>query len=476
MMRIRQGSAAAGIVLAALFVGQMVHTDAARSQTGPTLSVVSEDPYANRNTFHRTEAEPDSFTDGSTVVAAFQVGRAHTCGASNLGWSVSRDAGRTWTDGFLPPTTVRATPPGPWIRTTDPVVAYDAKHDTWLAAGLGFANCHESAAVFVSRSTDGARTFDEPIIVEPSTPSDQLGRDSIACDNYSTSPYFGHCYMQWDDEAHNLRLEMATSTDGGLAWKRAAIREETHVIDGQPLVQPDGTVVMPIDQCCPTRIDAFISTDGGRTFSGHGTNYSGPLAIRGVRASNVRGNLIMSVEAPNISADIDASGRIYVVWPDCRFRRDCSQNDVVMSTTTDGRRWSSVVRIPIDDRASFVDHFLPVVAVDPATSGASAHIAILYYFYPDADCTVETCELSVGFVSSTDGGATWASQQLAGPFKNTWLPLKRDGYFVGDYFSVSFVSGNAIAVFTVASEGACELGDITSCNTWESSATIPVGS
>jgi hypothetical protein len=325
------------------------------------------------------------------------------------------------------------------------------------------------------RSSDGGQTFDEPVVVQPSKSSDGVDKDWITCDNTPTSPYFGYCYVQWDDPAHNLRLEVAASTDGGLTWTRAAIRKETHVIDGQPLVQSDGTVVMPIDQCCPTRIDAFISTDGGKTFSGHGTNYTGSLAIRDVRASKVRGRLTMPIEPPAISADIDASGKIYVVWTDCRFRRGCAQNDVVMSTTTDGRDWSPVARIPIDDRTSSVDHFLPAVAVDPMTSGGSAHIAILYYFYPQADCTVETCRLSVGFASSSDGGATWSAQQLAGPFKNTWLPLRGDGHFAGDYFSVSFIDGKAIPVFTVATEGMCELGDITSCNTWEASATIPVG-
>jgi hypothetical protein len=43
---------------------------------------------------------------------------------------------------------------------------------------------------------------------------------------------------------------------------------------------------------------------------------------------------------------------------------------------------------------------------------------------------------------------------------------------VGDY--ISFVDGNAIPVFTVATEGTCELGDITSCNVWTASATIPL--
>jgi hypothetical protein len=469
------GVMAAGVVPILLAQSAEPRTEVRSSTPSVHLSVVSEDPYTNLNTFHRTLAEPDSFSFGSTIVSTFQAGRAHTCGASNLGWSVSTNAGATWTDGFLPWTTTQATPPGPWIRATDPVVAYDAKHVVWLVAGLGFPDCDTSTSVFVSRSTDGAQTFDKPVIVSQPRPSQYFDRDMITCDNTPTSPSYGHCYTQWDDAAHHLRLHMKTSTDGGLTWTKAAIRRDTWVTDGQPLVQPDGTVIMPIDQCCPTRIDAFISTDGGLSFSGHGTTYAGPSAIRDVRASKVRGNLTMSVEPPDVSADMDASGKIYVVWPDCRFRADCAQNDVVMSTTTDGRHWSRVARIPIDARASSVDHFVPAIAIDPNTSGVSTRIAILYYFYPQADCTVQSCQLSVGFTSSTDGGATWSTEELAGPFKNTWFPLRGDGYFAGDYFSVSFVDGKAVPVFTVAAEGDCELGDVTSCNVWMASATIPLG-
>jgi hypothetical protein len=121
---------------------------------------------------------------------------------------------------------------------------------------------------------------------------------------------------------------------------------------------------------------------------------------------------------------------------------------------------------------SSVDHFLPAVGVDPATAAASAHIGIVYYFYPNADCNVATCDLSVGFVSSLDGGSTWRTQQLAGPFRNDWLSPGENGYRHGDYFSVSFVNGQAAALFTAAEEGTCELGQV-SCHTWIAAATIP---
>jgi hypothetical protein len=269
---------------------------------------------------------------------------------------------------------------------------------------------------------------------------------------------------------------MSTSTDGGITWVDAVVPKDTNVIGGQPLIQPDGTVIMPILACCEAGLTAFVSTDGGRRFTGPGINDARP-AFGDITQSQVLGGLAIGNFGQVISADIDAAGKVYVVWHDCRFRdspdRSCGPNDIVMSTTTDGRHWSRAFRIPIDPPTSTVDHFLPAIGVDPTTSASSAHIGVVYYFYPDANCDIDTCELFVGFVSSTDGGATWKSRRLAGPFRNTWLPATDDGYFVGDYVSVSFVGGKAIPVFTVAAKGECELGRI-SCHTWIASATIPL--
>src|SRR6266540_3249354 len=133
------------------------------------LAVVSADPYTNPGTYHRTQVEPHSAAFGSTIVSIFQTGRSYNWGSSNVGWSVSSDAGATWTDGFLPGTTIHATPPGRWQRVTDAAVDYDAKHDAWLIVGLGTRPCSlkqtcAGGQVFVSRSTDGAQTFEEPIL------------------------------------------------------------------------------------------------------------------------------------------------------------------------------------------------------------------------------------------------------------------------------------------------------------------------
>ncbi|HEV7235865.1 MAG TPA: hypothetical protein VGN15_06780, partial [Ktedonobacteraceae bacterium] len=100
---------------------------------------ISSDPYTNSTSQHQTMVEPDTFSFGSTIVAAIQSGRFTDGGASNIGWATSSNGGGSWTNGFLPGTTVFATPAGPYDRVSDPTVAYDAAHNTWMIASLAIS-------------------------------------------------------------------------------------------------------------------------------------------------------------------------------------------------------------------------------------------------------------------------------------------------------------------------------------------------
>jgi hypothetical protein len=128
----------------------------------------------------------------------------------------------------------------------------------------------------------------------------------------------------------------------------------------------------------------------------------------------------------------------------------CASNDIVFSTSTDGVTWTDPARIPIDLATSTVDHFIPGLAVDPATSGGTTHLALTYYFYPSAACTQATCRLTVGYISSPDGGAHWGSAtQLAGPMALGDIAQTSQGPMVGDYISTSFAGGTATTTFSV---------------------------
>jgi hypothetical protein len=183
--------------------------------TGATsLTSVSTDPYANTSSQHATEVEPDTFAAGSTIVSAFQVGRFFDGGATNIGWARSTNAGSTWTNGFLPGITTFAG--GSFSRVSDPTVAYDAAHNVWLIASLALSGT-TGAAVLVSRSTDGGATWGNPVTVASAGSGNagtNLDKEWIVCDNTAASPFYGHCYVEWDANGNGNRVKMSTSTDG----------------------------------------------------------------------------------------------------------------------------------------------------------------------------------------------------------------------------------------------------------------------
>jgi hypothetical protein len=380
------------------------------------------------------------FASGSTLVTVFQVGRVFEGGSADIGFATSTDGGTSWTNGLLPGITVFEG--GTYNGVSDPSVVFDQAHRVWIVASLAIATGTDQ--VIVSRSADG-RTWANPVVVSTTPDAD---KNWIACDNNSSSQFFGHCYVEWDDPSKpaNGLIWMSTSTDGGMTWSAAANTVDAATgLGGQPLVGANGTVVVPIENADGTRMLAFTSTDGG-------ASWNTSVMISTITDHAVAGNLRTS-SLP--SAAVDATGRIYVVWQDCRFRAGCSSNDIVLTTSSDGSNWTAPVGIPIDAVTSTVDHFIPALAVDPATSAGSAHLALTYYFYPNAGCNVSTCQLNVGFVSSADGGNTWsAPTTLSGPMNLAWLPGTLSGVMVGDYVATAYSNGHPYGVFAVAQANA----------------------
>jgi hypothetical protein len=436
-LSLRSLSCRAAAVLGVALLGTFALAGAARAAALP----VSSDPFtqatckASNTTSHQTEVEPDTFASGSTIVAAFQVGRIYDGGACAVGFATSTNNGGSWTHGLLPGIT-KWSGGGPNDRATDASVAYDARHNVWLVSSLTLletGGVHGNAVV-TSRSTDGL-TWSNPATT--ATGGD-LDKNWIVCDNTTTSPFYGHCYTQWDDHGAGNRLEMSTSTDGGATWSAPATNN-TGVIGGQPVVRPDGTVIVPIANANETAVGAFNSTNGG-------ASWSAVTTIATIRHHAVAGSLR---EGPLPSAEIDGSGTVYVAWTDCRFRRSCKTNDIVLSHSLNaaGTSWSSVSRVPIDGTNSGIDHFIPGLAVNKATSGGTAQLGLTYYFYPS-----RSTQLSVGFISSNNAGGTWsAPQTVAGGMPSTWVANTSQGRMVGDYISTSYGSDNlAHGVFATA--------------------------
>jgi hypothetical protein len=411
------------------------------------LTRIAVDPFTDPAAQHKTIVEPDTFSFGSTIVATAQFGRIFDGGASDIGFATSSNNGASWSSGVLPGITKLVG--GLYDRVSDPVVAYDARHNVWLISTLALVNVAgggaRGAAVLTSRSTNGGLTWSNPVPTAVAKGTEDLDKNWIVCDNTTTSPFYGSCYTQFDDFGHGNALRMSYSRDGGLTWQESRL-PRVGVIGGQPLVMPNGNVVVPLDNGSETVLGYTISTNGG-------VRFGQAFVITPISAADDPGDIR---SGPLPSAEISGDGTIYVVWEDCRFRAGCpaagTPNDLVYVTSSNGTTWSAVKRIPIDPVTSTVDHFIPGVAVDKATSGANTHVGVTYYFYPATNCTEATCQLFVGYVSSANGGASWsAPTQIAGPMTMSWIPDTSQGRMVGDYISTSFGSdGLAHGAFAVA--------------------------
>jgi hypothetical protein len=450
-------AAVAGLMATAVLLG----VGSANAQASAGLSRISSDPFTNTAGQHATEEDPDTHAYRSTVVAAFAQGLfADDLGATGIGFATSADRGETWVHGSLPAITTYTG--GPFSRAVFPAVTYDRHHRTWLIASLAgtcaSADCQGppvTMAVLVSRSTDGGRTWSDPVTVAQAHAPVTLDKPSITCDTGLSSPYYGQCYIEF--ESHNNAggkkyALMSVSADGGKSWG-AAQGTADHATgigagSGTPLVRPDGTIVVPMDNWVPgspsTQVVAFESRDGGQSW--------GPThLIANIKAAGDPGAVLAGTEL--LSATEDAAGKIYVVWADCRFRAGCAANDIVMTTSTNGVTWGPVTRVT----SGSGDNTLPGAGADPQTSGRLARIGITFYTYPQPHCRVTTCTIDVRFISSADGGNTWHQPvRVAGPMRASWLAKgpptpAGDTVLLSDYLGTAILPGGyAITAFPLA--------------------------
>lgn len=351
-------------------------------------------------------------------MAAFQVGRFAAGGsAMATGWATSSDAGRTWRSGVLPGVA--------GARVTDPAVAFDAAHGQWLVATL--INGANVSAIGVNRSRDG-RSWSAPVFaVHLPFATITFDKEWIACDNSPTSPFFGSCYLvHTERNLFTPRLAFQSSHDGGATWSdpvAATSAFGSGVLGALPLVQPDGTLTIAFNAA--DGMHAVRSTDGGMTFAT-------PVAI----APEVRA-APLPVRAPTLPAGaVDAAGRIYVVWADCRADAGCNRNSVVVSTSADGMAWSTPAPV-----ARALDAFVPGVA-----AGAAGRLAVVTYVRSSSG------SYGVAATTSRDAGATWTAPRRLDAVSPRfgWIAEADGGRFVGDYLGAAFAGGRLVPVFVLA--------------------------
>ena len=399
---------------------------------------LSRDPYRNPESQHATEVEPDSYAFGATVSTVFQVGRIRDGAAANIGFSTSRDAGRTWRSGLMPSLTANSSPRGNWARASDPVVGYDAQHGTWLASSLAVTPGQESALVF-NRSSDGIR-WSAPVVATSSFARGEtlLDKQWFACDNWTSSPFRGRCYLAYSDFRTD-RISIQTSTDGGATWSapigapdnagRESMRNGAPGV--QPVVRPNGDLLILYWDA--NQMSSIRSTDGGGTFAT--TQFV-------ARAQSVAGFNFRAFPLP--VAEVDAAGTVYLVWSDCQLRSSCTGTDLVLSSSADGIRWTAPARIPTGSVAPGAHDVIPGLAADPQRPG---RLALAWYRLQALG------GIDAFFVRSANGGGTWTAPRRLNTetMTRSWIAQTTLGPMVGDYISTSFANGTPVAVLALAS-------------------------
>lgn len=433
-------------LLCAIAVAAAAPAQAARNDI--RVLPVSSDPTSDPSAQHDTELEVDSMAVGSSVVGTYQAGRFDVGGASaGAGFAASADRGRSWVSGLLPGLTPATSPPGPHPRVVDENVAYDARSKTWLITSVPVdlvAGKYQEVSVMVSRSTDGGRSWSLPGTVVAPLAGTHPDKQWTVCDNHRTSAHYGTCYTAFAETENLLQtpIRVVSSSDGGATWSPPVTTGIANGFNAQPVILPSGRLVIVATIDAESAVVATGSSDGGRTFTA-------PVMVAAIQKRRPVG--LRTFVKPSV--DVDGAGRVWTTWQDCRFRPNCSSNDIVVTRSSDGAAWTPVQRVPVDDLTSGVDHLMPALATDPGTNGN--RVAITFDVIPHAVCDAPGapgCLLGSAYVSSEDGGETWtAATPIGPPVPYANYPQTPQGRMPGDYESVAFSGATAIVLFPVAS-------------------------
>lgn len=388
---------------------------------------LGRDPYTTVDAQHETHAEPDSFTFGRTTVATYQVGRRFNGAATNVGWAVTTDDGRTWRSGLLPGLTVASRPPGPNARASDPVAAYDAAHATWLISTLALDGA--VTRLTVNRSENGA-SWSGALVAQEERADDGISYDKnwLACDNTPSSRFYGRCYLVYTHSADRDMLAVTTSNDGGLTWSAPVDIGARGGVGVFPAIRPNGDVtVVYLWQLGDFAIAASRSVDGG-------ASWAPPTRIAAVSA----GCRVPDFRAfPLPSADVAPDGRVWATWHDCAAP-GASDNAVFVATSADGVAWSAPTAVTRGRNA-----VLPAIGIEPETG----RVAVTYMRSRATGIDVELTE-SPG----APGGFGVPRRLSARSMPLRWMPNTTSGRMLGDYISVHYSTGRPLVAWVLANE------------------------
>jgi hypothetical protein len=450
----------------------------------------------NGRAFINSEVEPQIAvdpTDSRHAVAVWQQDRYRSVGGgralvASYTTDANNPAGAHWSTPAPIPGFNAAVVNAAFGRYTDPWVTITPTGVVYASAiGLTVSGHFPLiTAVLVVKSTDGGKTWSDPITLrEDEAPAGTLqineanDKEMIVAD--PNDPWGRTAYVVWDQldfpsdtadfEAFHAGAAIrenaffSKTIDGGLTWTAAQNITNFQSLDSafgnQLLVEPDGTLVdvctlfkgsgNQAPQAGQVSLAVIRSNDGG-------TTWSDPIVGPDVETMSLTdpdtgvpvrdGESIVSV-----TADPRHNGTLYAAWADGRFSNFTHEDIAFSMSPNGGLTWSTPIKVnqtPTTIAIGNQQAFTPAVAV--ASDGT---VAVSYYDFRNNDPNpgLPTDSWLVHANGSVTNPSSWTTGELRltdASFNMEYAPLTSRGYFLGDYQGLAAVGTSFYALFAQA--------------------------
>lgn len=341
--------------------------------------------------------------------------------------SHSRDGGRTWTQ--------TAWPYGDRSMCGDPYLAVDSKGTFYVAfnrlgcepgepAGASPGTCNGVPNhVAVARSTDGGRTWSEPV----DTPLSVASTPRLRVDTATGEVYAVGGYGAFSPHA------VAVSTDQGRTWSPMAplpaqpFGNQIAVHNGI-LATATALKVVGTSEVVPGEAIFWVSRDGGRTFTSSLLTDSNGVPVRPPTGPLVPSSSVGATDpVPWVSADPTRTGRFAVMVP----RGDDFE---VYRTEDAGRTWHgpAVIHAPGAVKPWMEFGSAGLLGVMWRTAAVDAHSVVSFDRGRSFSAPVRVNRATQPAGNRLAGGDEWSRILLDGPYAYvTWSDGRTGGALEG---------------------------------------------
>jgi hypothetical protein len=407
--------------------------------------------------YHSGEVEPTIAVNPRNprnIVAAWQQDRfPEGYGALTNLVATSFDGGRTFRRVLVPGLTVCTG--GVFDRATDPWLSFGGDGAVYLASMTIVSSTPITTGIVVNRSTDGGRTWSEPVVVA----AQDYTNDKEQITAHPRDP--GRAYVTWSKVvpysldptgtvyATGNALLVSRTEDAGATWSvpRPVFAGALYAIplDADIHVLRDGALVCvfqvwnPSDQVFPEGAEVPIVVMASRS-EDDGQTWSPPVVIGETDESGTgERDGAGGVNHPSApSSDMGRDGALYVTWPDTH---EGSSRILWSRSDEGGVSWTE----PAAAATVPAQAFTPTIAV-----AGDGSVGITFYDFRRDRRGDTPLSTDLWFLRSRDRGAHWRQTHLAGPFDLRSAPSKSDRRFVGDYAGLAGLPRGFVAAFGLA--------------------------